>query len=284
MSEGVFTKIEDTYQRFTKSEKKVADYVFATPDKVLYMSITDLANECNVCDTTVFRFCKTLKLNGYQEFKMLLAQEIAVKTEVDYTISGDVEPEDDIKTICQKALTVDIRALTETFESLDSRAIEKTVDLMAGARKISFFGMGSSCVIALEAKTKFMRILSNVDYVSDCHMQYMSAGLLDENDLAVFFSYSGSTKDTIEIAKIAKQNGCKIVCITRYKNSHLATIADVVLTCGSNEGPLDGGASSTSMVQLYILDLLYLLYFKKHYSVSKKNKSKTTESISAKML
>lgn len=284
MAEGIFSRIESTYPKFTKSERIVADFVFESPEKVLYTSITDLAEICGVGDTTVFRFCKALKLNGYQEFKMFLAQDLAVKTGSDYTISGNVCQDDDIQTICKKALTVDIAALTETFEGLDFNAVSKVVDMIAGANKIQFFGMGSSCVIALEAKMKFMRILPNVEYIADCHMQYMSAALLTSSDLAVVFSYSGSTKDSIEIAKIAKSNGCKVVSITRYVNSHLASLSDVVIPCGSNEGPLDGGASSTSMVQLYLLDILYLQYFTKHYHQSKLNKSKTTESISSKVL
>lgn len=284
MAEGIFSRIENTYPKFTKSEKIVADFVFDSPEKVLYTSITDLAEICGVGDTTVFRFCKALKLNGYQEFKMYLAQDLAVKTGSDYTITGSIRQDDDIQTICKKALTVDIAALTETFEGLDFNAVQKVVDLIASASKIQFFGMGSSGVIAQEAKMKFMRILPNVEYIADCHMQYMSAALLTGSDLAVIFSYSGSTKDTIEIANLAKENGCKIVCITRYINSHLASISDVVLVCGSNEGPLEGGASSTTMVQLYILDILYLQYFTKHYHQCKVNKSKTTESISSKVL
>ena len=284
MAEGIFSRIESSYPKFTKSEKIVADFVFESPEKVLYTSITDLAEICGVGDTTVFRFCKALKLNGYQEFKMFLAQDLALKTGSDYTISGNVCQEDDIQTICKKALTADIAALTETFEGLNFDAVTKVVDLIASSKRIQFFVMGSSGVIALEAKMKFMRILPNVEYIADCHMQFMSAALLDHNDLAVIFSYSGSTKDSIELANIARANGCKVVCITRYVNSHLATLSDVVIGCGSNEGPLEGGASSTSMVQLYILDILYLQYFTKHYKQSKLNKSKTTESISNKVL
>lgn len=284
MAEGIFSRIEGTYPQFTKSEKLVADYVFQYPEKVLYTSITDLAELCGVGDSTVFRFCKALKLNGYQEFKMYLAQDLAVKTGADYEISGTICQEDDIQTIGKKALAANIAALTQTFDGLDFVAVDKVVDLIARARKIQFFGMGSSGVVAQEAKMKFMRILSNIEYIADCHMQYMSAALMTSMDLAIVFSYSGSTKDSIEIAKMAKENGCKVVCITRYANSHLASIADVVLVCGSNEGPLEGGASSTTMVQLYILDVLYLQYFIKHYHQCKINKTRTTEAVSSKIL
>jgi len=281
---GIFATIEGNYAKFTKSEKRVADFIFENPQRVLYTSITDLAEMCGVGDTTVFRFCKALKLNGYQEFKMLLAQDISNSNGSNNVLVGAINPDDDVKTVCEKALSTNIAALNETFHVLDFDAVSKAVDLISAARRIHFFGMGSSGVIALEGKQKFMRILPNVEYVSDCHMQYMAASLLDSRDLAVIVSYSGSTKDMIEIHKLIKKNGCKSICITRFAKSSLTNIADVVLLCGSNEGPLEGGASSTTMVQLYILDVLYLQYFIKHYNQSRENKSRTTESISNQLL
>lgn len=281
---GIFATIEANYAKFTKSEKRVADYIFENPQNVLYTSITDLAEMCGVGDTTVFRFCKALKLNGYQEFKMLLAQDISNSNGSNNVLVGTITPDDDVKTVCEKALSTNIAALNETFQVLDFDSISKAVDLISAAKRIHFFGMGSSGVIALEAKQKFMRILPNVEYVSDCHMQYMAASLLDSRDLAIIISYSGSTKDMIEIHKLIKRNGCKTICITRFAKSSLTSIADVVLLCGSNEGPLEGGASSTTMVQLYILDVLYLQYFIKHYNQSRENKSRTTESISNQLL
>lgn len=281
---GIFSLIQSKYSSFTKSEKIVADFIFESPEKVLYTSITDLAEICGVGDTTVFRFCKALNLHGYQEFKMILAQDLALRDGIDQTVTGSISQEDDVKDICLKTLKTNIAALNETYEVLDFSAVEKAAELISRARKIHFFGMGSSGITALEARQKFMRILPNVDFVADCHMQYMAASLLDERDLAIFFSYSGSSKDTIEIHNIAKKSGCKTICITRFAKSVLAGKADIVLKCGSNEGPLDGGALATTMVQLYILDVLYLQYFIRHYNQSKENKARTTESISSKLL
>lgn len=286
MSElGVVTRIEYLYDSFTKSERIVADYVLANPQRVLYTSISDLAELCGVGDTTVFRFCKALNTKGYQEFKMLLAQDITESKGIgDNVLLGTIKSEDNTRVVCQKALDMDIAALNETFNALDFDMVTRATDMIASARRIHFFGMGSSGVIALEARQKFMRILPNADYISDNHMQYMAASLMDSRDLAVFFSYSGATKDMIEIHDMIKKNGCKSIVITRFAKSQLATPADVVLQCGSNEGPLDGGAASTSIVQLYLLDVLYLQYYIRHYNQANENKSRTTEAISNKLL
>lgn len=281
---GVFAEIEIKYSKLTKSEKRVADYILQNPEQVLYTSITDLAELCGVGDSTVFRFCKSLNLNGYQDFKMLLAQDIANQKGTSHAIVGNIKPEDDVQVICEKALSRNITALNETLQVLDVNNISKAVELISRAKRIHFFGVGSSGVIALDAKHKFMRILPNVDYVSDSHMQCMAASLLDDRDLAIIISYSGSTKDMLEVHKLAKVNDCKTICITRFAKSPLTQSADVVLLTGSNEGPLEGGASSTSIVQLYVLEVLFLQYFMKHYNRSIENKAKTTESISSKLI
>lgn len=284
MNNDIFSRINTTYPNFTKAEKRVADFVFQNPQDVLYTSITDLAEMCGVGDTTVFRFCKALKLNGYQDFKMFLAQAVASNNGAGDAVVGEISSDDDVKSICQKALSTNIAALNETYELLDMGAILQATDMIAGAKRIHFFGMGSSGVTALEAQQKFMRIMPNVGYISDCHMQYMTASLMDSDDLAIAFSYSGSTKDIIDIIKIAKGNGCKVICITRFPKTPLTAMSNISLLCGSTEGPLQGGSLSTTIAQLYLLDVLYLQYFVRHFEHSKRNKEKTTESISSKLL
>lgn len=282
--ENLFDRINNNYDNFTKLEKKVANFVLNNAPNILYTSITDLAEMCGVGDTTVFRFCKTLKLNGYQDFKMLVAQSLASKNTISDNSYINVNDSDDCHSVMSKALNYNISALKETFKLFDEDSLNKVVSLLSNARRIVTFGMGSSAIAALFAQQKFMRILPNVEFNSDCHMQYMRASLLDKQDLAIAFSYSGSSKDTIEIIKIAKTTGCNTVGITSHPNSPLAKYCDIVLKCGSKEGPLEGGALPTTLSQLFIVDALYQLYFLENYDVSKNNKMLTSQSISSKLL
>ena len=71
--DNFITQIRLEYQYLTKAEKKVADYILENAQEVLFMSITDLAAACKVGETTVFRFCKSMKLQGYQEFRIQLS-------------------------------------------------------------------------------------------------------------------------------------------------------------------------------------------------------------------
>ena len=114
-------------------------------------------------------------------------------------------------------------------------------------------------------------------------MQAMTASMADEKDLIVIISYSGSTKDNVHVAKIAKKSGAKVVGITRFLKSPLTSYTDTLLVCGSNEGPLDGGSMGAKLSQLYIIDVLFQEYYRRNTEASKENNRKTSKAVVEKL-
>ena len=282
-SVDIFASIKSRYNAFTNAERKVADYINENRKEVIYMSITDLAEVCNVGEASVFRFCKTLDLKGYQEFKILLAHSISLEDEMPQ-ISNEITLNDSFQQLSSKILASNIQALTETYNLLIEQQLKEAVELLVNANRIHFFGVGSSGVTALEAKNKFMRITNKTEYSIDAHLQLMSAALMQKEDVAVLFSYSGSTKDTIELAEVIKKRGAKIIVITRFAKSPLTTFSNVTLLCGAKEGPLQGGSLSVKIAQLYILDLLYFGFIKETKSESLGNKELTAQAVITRIL
>lgn len=280
----IFALINSRYNAFTNTERKVADFIKENGRDVLYMSITDLADACHAGESSIFRFCKTLDLKGYQEFKIVLAHSIAIEDETPPQISSEITLNDSIEDLSSKILASNIEAITETYNLLDVQHIQVATELLVNANRIHFFGVGSSGVSALEAKNKFMRITNKTEYSADVHFQMMSAALMEKNDVSVIFSYSGSTKDTLEIAEVVKEKGAKIIVITRFVKSPLTAFSDVTLLCGGREGPLQGGSLSVKLSQLYILDLLYYSFIKETKSHSIKNKELTAQAVITKVL
>lgn len=279
----IFASIKSRYNVFTNTERKVADYINENGKEVIYMSITDLAEACNVGEASVFRFCKTLDLKGYQEFKIVLAHSISLEDEMPQ-ISNEITLNDSFQQLSSKILASNIQALSETYNLLLEQQLKEAVELLVNAERIHFFGVGSSGVTALEAKNKFMRITNKTEYSIDAHFQMMSAALMHKEDVAVIFSYSGSTKDTIELAEVIKKRGAKIILITRFAKSPLTTFSNVTLLCGAKEGPLQGGSLSVKIAQLYILDLLYFGFIKETKSESLGNKELTAQAVITRIL
>lgn len=285
MSEAdVFAKIGTLNNSFTKAEKKVAEFVLKYPREVLNTSISDLADKCGVGDTSVFRFCKTLKFKGYQDFKMAVVRSLSNGgTEEDWTMNSEVEVTDTLADVTNKMLSANINSLNETRDLLDMNHLEKAVEALIHARQVLFLGVGTSLLTAMEAYNRFLRITSKTKCPIDAHMQAMEASLLSDQDVAVVISFSGSTKDSIESARLAKEAGAFVVALTRYVKSPLTNYADAILICGSNEGPLQGGSLTAKISLLYLLDILYVEYFKRQHALSASNKEKTASAIIDKM-
>lgn len=256
--------IRSVYNQFTRAEKKVADFVIANPREVLFMSITELADACGVGETSVFRFCRTVGLGGYQEFKMQLSLSLQ-DTQGDNTpLTSHVMPDDDVTAVIQKVLVSTQKALSETASLVDQATLGKAVDLLVFANRICFFGVGSSLISALKATNRFMRIEPKVVCVSDAHTQAMQAATMHPGDVAMVFSYSGATKDTNAVARLAKQAGATVISITRFQKSPLTEFSNLILLCGANESPLQSGSTSADMCQAFLTELLYTEYFRRN--------------------
>ena len=250
--------IQSVYPSLTKAEKKVADYTLQNSKAVRFLSITDLAEACHVSLTSVFRFCKVLKLQGYQEFKVQLALSIPA---------------------AKKLLQSHINALSETHALVDEAALSRAAHYINHSDQVRFFGVGGSMLTAMEGMYKFLHIMPNVYCLSDIHMQTMGASTLNQHDTAVFISHSGASKEIVQMAQKAHEGGAKTIAITKYAKSPLTEYMDVVLLCGGYEPPLQEGSFPTKTAQMFVLDLLFTEVYRKQFDYSKKINKRVTTSI-----
>ncbi len=281
---NLLISIRSCYDQLTKLEKKVADYVLQNPQAVVKMTINELSNSCGVGDTTVFRFCRSMKVGGYQDFKLALALSSNVNDMLDSKGTFNLAQSQDLHELAQQVSAVFVDAVSETFSSLDYEAISRTVDAIMNARSVHLFGFGNSGVSALMMQNRFMRILPNIFYTSDVHMQLTSAALLPEDSVAIIFCNSGITKDSIRIAQMAHEAGATTIFITKFMQTPAAPYTDILLCSGATEGPMQGGSISGVASQMYIVMLLYSELFRRMDTRAKDNKIKAAQAIAEKRL
>jgi len=279
----IFSSIHTLYNSFTNTEKKVADYILKNKTQVMYMSITDLSDKAKVAESSVFRFCKSMQFTGYQEFKIALAQSINTDNSA-YHIDTEILIEDPMSSLAEKVKQTNISALDETYNLLNYEEISLAVDAMIKADKVRFFGVGASLITAMEGQNKFLRIMNKAECATDNHLQSMTASLMTDKEVAIIISYSGQTKDSIDVAKKVKEAGAMVISITRFIKSPLTHFSDITLLCGAQEGPLQGGSLSAKISQLYLLDILYFEYFRRTFELSKANKEKTSRAVADKLV
>lgn len=256
-NESVFEKISREYYELTASEKKTADFVMNNQHDTQYMSIAELAEASDVAEATVSRFCRRLGYKGYNAFKLAVANSAAVIKHDAGALYGQVEESDSFEDMCGKLYSADASAMTQTLELINPGAVGLAADILEAADKVFCMGQGGSMLLAAEAAHVFAPTGNKFFAVSDAHLQAISAATMSEKDAVLFFSYSGSTKDMMDTLALAKEQGAKVILITRFPKSPGAALADVVLQCGSSESPLQMGSVAAKIAQLFLVDIVF---------------------------
>ena len=192
----------------TKSGRTVADYLVQHAAEAQYLSISSLAKECCVAEATVFRFCRALGFEGYHEMRIALAQANATGALVNQHVP---EPDADTATLCEHASALLMTTINGTQNNLSPEAVDKASELMHKARQVYCLGQGGSMYIANDICARFACISTKFRTAGDSHMQLITASLMTPEDVVLFVSYSGATRDMLETLRVAKAAGAKII-------------------------------------------------------------------------
>ncbi len=210
-SHDLLDRIRARLDELNRSERKVADVILQDPATATGLSIATLAQAASVSEPTVNRFCRNFEAKGYPDFKIKLAQSLAGGTPY---VSRSVERDDDAARYGDKIFGATIAALDDARRALDSRRVERAVDYLIQAKQINFFGLGASGPVAQDAQHKFFRFNLPVMAYEDVLMQRMVAAASHTGDVIVIISYTGRTRELVEIARLARDNGAVVLGIT----------------------------------------------------------------------
>lgn len=277
-------KILDTigalHNSLTKTEKKIAATILASPELFSQSSLSELAQQLDVGEATFIRFCRTIGFRGFTDFKLELAIELATREKEHHTLlDTDISAADDAPSIAAKLQSTMNKVITETINLLDFATLDVIVKKMIAAKRIFLFGVGSSGITAKDAKNKFMRIGLQVDATSNNHFMYMQAALMNKDDVVIGISHSGYSTEVIESLNIAKKNGATTIALTHNLRSPITQVADHVIINGNRQGQLQGDSIGTKIAQLFVLDLIYTLIVQTGEEKATKTKQKTVNVI-----
>ena len=249
---NILEKIANELDTFSKSERKVAEVILASPGTVIHASIAALAKQANISEPTVNRFCRRLDTKGYPDFKLHLAQSLANGTPY---VNRHVDEDDTADEYTAKIFESTMANLELARKSLNTNAINRAVDLLTQANKISFFGLGASAVVAHDAQNKFFRFNVPVVYFDDILMQRMSAINSQQGDVVILISHTGRTKSLVEVAALARENDATVIGITS-DGTPLAKECSLVLSIDVAEDTDLYMPMSSRIAQLTLVDIL----------------------------
>mgnify|MGYP002514723443 CR=1 FL=1 len=255
---SILERIHASYYQLTTAERKVADYVLAQHSQVQFMSITQLADECGTAEATISRFCRSLKLKGFNAFKIELAR---------HSVAGAISsPAENPAPDTPEGRSLEVgrlshEAVKQTIDLVQPSQVLCAVEMLEKAEHVICMGSGGSMIMASECAHLFSTISGKFYAVSDSHMQMSAAATIDPKDVIIIFSYSGATTSGLQVMELAKSRGVKTILVTRFNKSPAANLADVVLRCGSNEGPFQFGSVPAKVAQLIVMDVIFQEYY-----------------------
>ncbi|MDP3842115.1 MAG: SIS domain-containing protein [Oxalobacteraceae bacterium] len=217
--------IQTQLDSLSKSERKVALAVLAHPDVTVAENITALAKSAQVSEPTVVRFCRSLGYDGWHEFKLKLAQNLAL------AMPGATESpaQDDLAAdLINKICSRSINTLLDLRNHLKPETIQRALDILVQSNKIEFYGQGSSGIVAADAQHKFFRSGVPTVAYADPHIHSIAATLLQEGDTVVAISQRGNSTALLRSVELARKGGASIIALAP-SGTPLAALATVLI-------------------------------------------------------
>lgn len=239
----------DTMRR---SERKVAEFVLAQPHDVIHMRIVDLAQEAEVSEPTVVRFCRAIGCDGFQDFKLSLAQQLASKPSFS---QFEVSTDDSTVEYAFKVFDATTETLTRVKQAMDPRIVEQAVTALAQAGRVAFYGFGASASVAFDAQHKFFRLGMSTAAYADSHIQTMAAMSLDPGDVIVAISQSGRTKSLLDAMEQAQAHGGIVITLSP-SGTPVANRASIPICIDVDEDTEFYTPQSSRIAQLVVIDVL----------------------------
>ena len=282
MGKDIIALMIQEYERFTRSERKIVDYVLEHQEETQYVSITDLSAQCGVAVSTVSLFCRKLKLAGFNDFKLELARA-ALPARAAFSEPGsEITEGDSAAAVMGKALSAVQDALNNAYHMLSEQEIIRAADLLRRAGQVVCLGQGNHSVVALAAWAQFSTTSPKFKTIQDSHMQTVVLSTLAEGDAVLYFSYSGATHELLEAVEVIRNRGGKLILVTRYPNSPASAYADAVLLCGPNEQPFQFGSTSALIAQLYVVEALLSEFIRRDPEEAEQNRRSVGKALTQK--
>ncbi|HEI8868215.1 TPA: MurR/RpiR family transcriptional regulator [Serratia odorifera] len=260
----------------SRTSQRIAQYILQNSQQTTSLAIAGLAQEAQVGEASVVRFCRLLGYRGFQDFKRDLTIELARNNPL---LDVDIQPDDDVTAIGTKLHETVNGVLAQTMTLLDPEQVRRTVSALLAASTVYLFGVGSSGISAEEMKHKLMRIGLKADAFDNNHLMSMQATLLRPADVAFGISHSGTSPETVKALRLAQEAGATTIALSNNLGSQLLDYADITLINGHYQGELQGDSLATRVAQMFVLDMIYGLLVQARPDMARANKMKTLKAL-----
>ena len=245
-NENILLHLRQGLPGYSPTLQKLGDFILTDPQKVLYLTITELARETDTSEASVTRLCRHLGCKGYTEFKMALALD------VQHNQPAAVASGDSIDMLVEET----VQALRDTGKFINREVLQSAVEALHQAKTIQIYGVAASAITGEYLHYRLLRLGKSAQLFGDMHRAAMNASTLREGDLVIAISASGSTKDVMHVVKLAKKQNARVLMLSNTLRSPMGSLADMLLVAARPEGPFNAGALSGKVGAMMLVEVL----------------------------
>lgn len=259
------------------TETKIAQYFIEQSNQVTTKTLSQMAEETSISQSSIYNFVVKLGFSGMQDFKIAVASnysqaEPVTTQERKITVFSDIDTSDSPMEVTNKIVQSNILLLEKLVSEIDQEQLEKAINILNNTELLHFAGQGGSSTLAFNSYHKFVRAPIRTVYNTDYHMQLSTATKFTEKDTIILFSHSGETEETIKIAQTARKYNAKVIVLTGNPFCELIQYADAYFIIYSKESLFKSESLNSQIVYITVIDILYV-------SLLLRDKDKSTTSI-----
>lgn len=274
-------KMQAVYPTLKRAEKQAADIMLKNPEYVASSTIVETSSVSGCSETTWFRLAKRLGYSGFHEMKADMSQYLR-NQESSEEQSGFYDNIDENSTTSEVAAVVfesSIAALRDTLALIDEKQYAQAIDAICGAKRIVLSGVGDAYAVVKSAYQKLFLAGFNVYESSDQDLQLLSISHLEKRDVVIAISYSGKTKNIVDLVKYAREKEAIVIAITNFPVSPLAKNSDILLLTAAFSKHSSGEIVSKRITQMCVVESLYINLLNRKDLNLKKNIASSHEAL-----
>ncbi|MHA3067084.1 MurR/RpiR family transcriptional regulator [Lacticaseibacillus saniviri] len=264
----ILKKMTENRSRLSSAEAKVADYITKAPERVLKMTVQELATAATASPAAVIRLGKRIGVQGFTQLKIELAADLT-QQQLAMNPPGDVVKNEKVSSIKDKLRYNAQTSLNETVDQLDNQLLHQSTQLIATAKRMFAFGTGASYLTAENIAQKWGRLGYVVVAFKDLNELLPLLANAQSADLLWVISNTGESPEAVLAAQAAADAGVQVLSLTQSGTNTVSQLSTVALhTSRPLEYPNRIAATNSLMIQFMVIDIVFYDLVSQHYETS----------------
>ncbi|MBQ9844296.1 MAG: MurR/RpiR family transcriptional regulator [Oscillospiraceae bacterium] len=222
--------IREAYPGLSSAKKSAASYFLNHYTALQFSTVTELAEQIGVSDTTIINLCADLGFGGFSSFKRAVREDL--QQEKSSPIPSQLPENSGAAMVAELAAPL-IESLQTTFSSSENMmSIAKGAELMAKAKTVYAIGFWSFSALAKEFCLHLRRQGWKAEAIYPDMGDHIDKVLqITSEDVVIAYDFSLYINSMMEICQILRKQNVPIILITDMGPCPCLPYATLALHC-----------------------------------------------------